>query len=116
MSYEADMMRCLTSSINREIPRMSRDLKNFQSSFNGNEVVKALEKNTEEQIRNQKQQQIANIFELCEFATKHPEYNLLTKEEIKVLLTGAKEDLLAMKKEETKEDVKVEPKKKGFFR
>ncbi|MDD2181011.1 MAG: hypothetical protein PHW32_01445 [Bacilli bacterium] len=101
MSYETDVMDGLRYALKNEVPKISRDLNNFNKNFNGAEVVNRLEKNTNEQ-------QISNILKLCELSQQHPEYELLTNEEVKELLKGVRDNIINSRKEETK--------KKSFFR
>ncbi|MDD2377660.1 MAG: hypothetical protein PHE05_02375 [Bacilli bacterium] len=105
MSYETEVMENLRFAIRNEIPKMSRDLKNFNKNFNGNEIINTLEKNTNEQ-------QVSNVLKLCELSMQHPEYRLLTNEEVKELLKGVRDNIINSQKEKTQEV----PKKKGFFR
>ena len=103
MSYETDVMESLRYAIKREIPSLTRELKNFSNEFGDGSLINALNENT-------KEQKVANLLRLCEISMRKPEYNLLSSSETIEILKTVKESIVP------KEEVKEEPKRKGFFR
>jgi len=101
MSYEADVMSSLRTAIRDEIPALKYEIRNMNKK--NESLIEALNENA-------KDQKVANLLRLCEISMQRPELNLLSSSETVEILKNVKESIAP------KEEVKEEPKRRGFFK
>lgn len=101
MSYEADVMSGLRIAIRDEMPALKYEIRNMNKR--NETLIEALNESV-------KEQKVANLLRLCEISMQRPELNLLSSSETVEILKTVKESIAP------KEQVKEEPKRRGFFK